>query len=286
MSEPVVSLQHISWIKDRKPILKDVTWRIEPGQHWALIGTNGSGKTSLLNIINGYLWPSRGSASVLGTDFGKASLQTMRQDIGWVSSAFLDKQLTGHPEDPVINVVLSGKYATIGSYRDYSQEDYDDARAALSHFDLLDGGYRPLQSLSQGEKQRVLLARAIIRHPRLLILDEPCTGLDVPTREAFLRSLQDLITKNTPWKSSFSYAKGHPGIQDTNTVHPPMTVIYVTHHVEEIMPWITHAMVLSKGTVVAAGEKQEILTHSVLEEAFGISLDVTWEGQRPWLHTL
>ncbi|MCL6594138.1 MAG: ATP-binding cassette domain-containing protein, partial [Alicyclobacillus sp.] len=167
---------------------------------------------------------------------------------------------SGHATESALEVVLSGKFSSIGLYDDVADADVADACALLDRFGCLYLAERPFQTLSQGEKQRVLLARAWMAQPQLLILDEPCTGLDILAREHLLQAVQVLArADNAP------------------------TLLYVTHHIEEILPVITHVLLLKAGRVVAAGEKHRILTEPLLSETFSIPVSVTWQDDRPWL---
>ncbi|MFA5865611.1 MAG: ABC transporter ATP-binding protein [Phycisphaerae bacterium] len=239
---PILDLKNIDFLRGSRMILSGVSWTIQPGQHWALLGANGSGKTTLLKIITGYEWPSEGSVSVLGQNFGQCNLPQLRKTIGWVSCA-LEHNL---PEfDTALQIVASGFEASLGLYRDFTQNEFLYARQAL---EFLGGGYfvdQPYSQLSQGEQQRVLIARALVNKPALLILDEPCSGLDPAARESFLNDLARLTRQNNA-----------------------PTLIYVTHHIEEIGPWITHVLVLKTGQTLAAGPAPEVLTSRLLSVAF------------------
>ncbi|MBB6214507.1 iron complex transport system ATP-binding protein [Anaerosolibacter carboniphilus] len=238
----VIEAKQVSVIRDSKYILKEVNWSVKAGEHWAILGLNGSGKTTLLNMINGYLFPSTGELQVLGKIFGKYDLRELRKSIGWVSTA-LQERLYG--TESVEDIVLSGKFATIGLYEHPSQEDRDFAKSLL---DRLASGHlsnRTYQSLSQGEKQRVLIARALMSSPRLLILDEPCTGLDIFAKEQLLSTIEKL-----------SYEQDAP------------TLIYVTHRTEEILPTFSHTLLLRRGQVHSSGKTAFVLTKENLCDFF------------------
>ncbi|RIV17108.1 ABC transporter ATP-binding protein [Alicyclobacillaceae bacterium I2511] len=259
----VVSLRDITWRRGKQPILTGVNWQIHPGEHWALIGRNGSGKTSLLNILTGYAWPTTGTVEVLGQAFGSVDLRELRKSIGWVSSSFLQELLSLRPTERTLDVVVSGKFASMGVYQQPSTKDRADAVTVLDWFGCSSLAGRLFASLSQGEKQRVLLARAWMGKPQLLILDEPCTGLDVPAREQVLGAIDTLAQQ-----------KDGP------------TLVYVTHHVEEVVPSFTHALVLNHGQVLACGRKNETLTGNTLTEAFSLPVEVSWQSGRPWLQVV
>jgi iron complex transport system ATP-binding protein len=253
----VVDLENVSWRREQGYILDDVSWRIEDGEHWALIGLNGSGKTTLLNMINGYIWPTRGKISVLDKRFGEYDLRELRKSIGWVSSSLQEKL---HSNEKAETIVLSGKFASIGLYEQPTEEDYEKAGSLLHNLGCDSYSTRPYQTLSQGEKQKILIARALMASPKLLILDEPCTGLDIFAREQLLTTIQRIADQpNGP------------------------TLIYVTHHVEEIVPSITHALLLKKGQVFASGTTSDVLTGAYLSDFFETTINLKWENERPWL---
>jgi iron complex transport system ATP-binding protein len=253
----IADLTGITYIRDAQAILRDISWQIARGQHWALLGANGSGKTTLLKVVTGYEWPSEGEVRVLGEHFGECNLPELRKTIGWVSSALLHQ----FPYmSRAVDVAASGLDASIGLYRDITESEWATARDALARVDLADLADRPYRLLSQGEQQRVLIARALVRQPALLILDEACAGLDPMAREHFLASLESLA------RSSQAPA-----------------MIFVTHHIEEIGPWITHVLVLKAGKVLAQGPKADILQDRVLTDAFGGQCKVTREGDRFYL---
>ncbi|GAB7387630.1 ABC transporter ATP-binding protein [Bacillaceae bacterium] len=255
--QPVIAVKDVFLRRDQRTILENITWSIFPGEHWALIGLNGSGKTSLLNMISGYLWPSKGTIQVLGRKFGECDLREVRKAIGTVSSAI---QELLHRGDHVLDVVITGKYAALTLYEGVDEEDGKKALRLLDDFGCAHLAGRPYAVLSHGEKQKVLIARALMAEPELLVLDEPCTGLDLYAREKLLQDIQNLSRK----------------------ANPP-TIIYVTHHIEEIVPAITHAMLLRDGRIVSAGPKREVLTDKNLSETFQIPVHVEWRDERPWL---
>ena len=242
MSPPVLSVLGLQVRRGDVEILRDVSWRVERGQHWVILGANGSGKTSLLSALTGYLTPTHGEVFVLGERFGHADWRELRKHIGLVSSSV--RQLMAEAE-PALESVVSGKYAVIDFWGRMTRPD---RAAALRLLRQVEGAHlagRPWQVLSQGERQRVLIARALMAKPQVLILDEPCAGLDPAAREQFLQFLQRLgRAKNAP------------------------TLVLVTHHVEEIMPVFSHLLVLKAGRVLAAGKKASALTATLLAQAF------------------
>lgn len=227
-------------------ILDGVNWRVERGQHWFILGANGSGKTSLLAALTGYLTPTDGELELLGERFGEADWRALRLHIGIVSSAI--RQLMA-PEEPALETIISGKFAMIDLWGSYTAADKRNALRLLRQIECVHLADRPWLYLSQGERQRVLIGRALMAKPKLLILDEPCAGLDPVAREHFLQFLQRLgQQRNAP------------------------TLVLVTHHVEEIMPVFTHGLILRGGGVLAAGPKKTVLNARLLTQAFGANV--------------
>src|SRR5882724_2557709 len=241
-TETILQVSNLRIERGKTVILDGVCWRILRGEHWAIIGANGSGKTSLLSALSGYLTPGGGLISVLGRDYGLSDWRELRKEIGLVSSSI--RQMMANDE-PALETVISGKYAMIDFWGRPSPADKTQARRILRQIECEHIEKRPWLVLSQGERQRVLIGRALMARPRLLILDEPCAGLDPAAREQFLNFIQRLgKTKDSP------------------------TLVLVTHHVEEIMPVFSHVLILKGGKVLASGRKAEHLTNRGLSEAF------------------
>jgi len=227
-------------------ILDNVSWRVERGQHWAILGANGSGKTSLLSALTGYLMPTAGEIFLLGQNYGQSDWRELRKKIGLVSSSV--RQMMADDE-PALETVASGKYAMIDFWGRLTRGDKNRALKILRQIECAHLAARPWRVLSQGERQRVLIGRALMAKPRVLILDEPGAGLDPAAREHFLQFLQRLgKSKNSP------------------------TLVLVTHHVEEIMPVFLHLLVLKNGKVLAAGKKSSVLNSKNLSSAFGVRM--------------
>ncbi|PTM58215.1 ABC transporter ATP-binding protein [Desmospora activa] len=256
----MIKLQQITYHRQNRRILDSIDWEVHQGEHWALIGPNGAGKTTLLNILNGYIWPSSGTVEVLGKTFGQTDLRQLRKSIGWVSSSLAEQYGRNHGRLTASQVVLSGKHASIGLYDSPSSEDTQQAEQLLETFGCQSLAHAHFHTLSQGEKQRVILARAWIAHPKLLILDEPCSGLDFPAREHLLHAI-----------GTFGNQANGP------------TILYVSHHVEEILPFISHALLLQQGQILASGPKQQILTSHNLSQLFQMKVETEWQQGRPWI---
>lgn len=249
-------MENVSFVRGRRLIVDGLSWDIHPEDNWVVLGANGSGKTTLLRLLAGYLWPTQGHITVLGEAFGHTDLRELRKKIGWVGS-FLEAQIP--PSSRPVDLIVSGKYASIGIFEDPREEDFQEGMELARRLNCSNILDLPYGVLSQGEKQRLLIARALIHKPRLLILDEPCAGLDLVAREQLLDTLE-LLGK----------AQGGPAM------------IFVTHHLQEIMPSFTHALLLRQGRCVAQGEKQEILRSELLTQTFGIPVKVNKEGDRYW----
>ncbi len=235
-------------------ILDGLSWRVARGQHWVILGANGSGKTSLLSALTGYLMPTAGEIFLLGKIYGQSDWRELRKQIGIVSSSV--RQMMADDE-PAIETVASGKYAMIDFWGRVSRAEKSQALKLLRQVECEYLAERPWRVLSQGERQRVLIGRALMAKPRVLILDEPCAGLDPAAREHFLQFIQRLgARKNSP------------------------TLVLVTHHVEEIMPVFSHLLVLKSGKVLAAGKKPAVLNSKNLSQTFGAKVKLKLKSKR------
>ena len=245
---PVVELDQISvWTPERHLILDDVTWTIRQGEQWALLGPNGSGKTTLLAIISAWRHPSSGSVRVLGRKFGESDLISLREKVGLVDPAQRTLDWLTAEE-----IVLTGSTGTIRPlWHRYGDRERARAAELLDLVGCADLAGRESRLWSQGERQRVRIARAMMTSPELLILDEPGVGLDLPAREAMLDALRTLSEE-----------------------HPTLTTILVTHHLEELPDTITNALLLGRGRVVASGTPEETLTDELVSACFGLPVRV------------
>ncbi len=243
MNAAILEVSQLTIVRDGTRILDGVDWRVDPGQHWVIVGPNGSGKTSLLSALTGYLMPTGGDIRLLGLQYGQADWRELRCHIGLVSSAL--RQMMADSE-PALFTVAGGRYAMIDFWGTPSKPDQRAARQLLNLVEAENLADREWGVLSQGERQRVLVARALMAKPRVLILDEPCAGLDPVAREHFLQFLGRLARQP----------------------HAPSLVL-VTHHVEEIIPVFSHALLLREGRVVAGGPRARVLTSVQLSRMFG-----------------
>ncbi|WP_127505508.1 ABC transporter ATP-binding protein [Actinoplanes solisilvae] len=250
----VVELQDVTFRREGKQILHGVSFTVREGEHWALLGPNGAGKSTVLGFCGALTFPTTGSVSVLGHRLGRVDLQQLRRSIGHVNPRHpLRSPLT------VRDVVLTGLHGSIETPPRivHDPADVERALALIDTFGLGGQSEERWPTLSQGERGRVLVARALINDPRLMLLDEPSTGLDVAAREQLLETI-DLLDRT----------------------HPRLASIVVTHHLEELPTSTTHALLLSAGRVVAAGPAVDVLSTSHVSAAFDHPISVTMEDGR------
>jgi iron complex transport system ATP-binding protein len=256
---PAFELRNVSYVGNGKTILDSINWTVEQGDYWALLGPNGSGKTTLLKLACGYLWPNAGG-EVRRKGRALINLPELRKSIGWVTST-LPPQIP--LREKVIRTVVSGKFAQIGYLEKFggeaSQGDYFQAEKYLAQMGCDDLCNEDFGVLSQGEQQKVLIARARMTKPYLIVLDEPCAGMDPGARENFLATLQTVGKhKRIP------------------------SLIYVTHHVEEILPLFAKTLILKEGRVLYAGATHAVLKPDILRELYGVSLHIIKRKGRHW----
>ena len=246
---PAIRLSGLSVTIDGTPIIRTLDWEVARDQRWVLVGPNGAGKTTLLRIAALRQHPSTGTVEVVGETLGRCEVHTVRKRIAYTSAAVvptLEARMTA------AQVVMTGRNAALAPWwHHYDADDRARALALLERFGAAALADHRLPTLSAGEQQRVLLARALACEPELLLLDEPTAGLDIAGREELVRYLGALAT-------------------DRGT--PP--VVMVTHHLEEVAPGFTHALALRAGTVVAAGPIEEVLVDDVLSECYGLALRI------------
>lgn len=240
-----LELVNLSVDLDGKLALNDVRWAVEQGHHAAILGPNGCGKSTLLNALLTFVPITRGELRVLGETYGKSDWRELRKRVGLVSAEATSRI---PPGDPVLKVVVSGATATFGLWDDVTPAQSAQAIELLSQLECASLAHRRFGTLSQGERQRVLIARALAAKPELLILDEPCTNLDIVAREQFLQWLQQTLSKPKP------------------------TILLVTHHAEEIVKGIDQTLLLSAGHTVASGPTDSVLTSDNLSRAYGVPL--------------
>ena len=251
----MIKLENISLdiYGSRRRILNNINWHVEDGDCWVLFGRNGSGKTKLLEIITGYNFPSEGAVTRFGKGHFGSDIRELRKRIGYISSVV--REMFSRNEK-VIDAVVSGLYASIGLYRKPAPSEIDKAASLIQKAGFGGREYDIIGHLSDGERQKILMLRALINDPDLLILDEPATGLDIIAREEFLESLTDL------------------------TKEREHSVIYVTHHVEEITPLFQKIFIIDNGECFYKGDIEEALDKDIFTSLFGRGVEVFRRGER------
>lgn len=252
---PVLEVSRLRIVREDKVILRGLDWHVEPGQHWVILGPNGSGKSSLLAALTGYFAPTSGSLSVLGETFGRSDWRELRRRIGLVGPSVAAMI---QASEPALSVVAGGVDGLINLWRRPKPATRALARRLLRLLKVSGLAARPWGHLSQGERQRVLIARALASDPALLILDESCAGLDPIARAEFLA-----MVKRLP------------------KLKPGLAIVFVTHHVEEILPTFTHVLLLRNGAALAAGKMGEVLKPAALAKLFGCKVRLT-KGRAGW----
>ncbi len=246
---PALALHDVVVVREGRTILDDINWTVEANQRWVVLGRNGCGKTTLIQLASLYLHPSRGTVEVLGKPLGRMDVRLMRRRIG-LASAALANQL--RPQLSATDVVVTAKNAALEPWwHHYEEADYQRARALLNQFGCASHAEQPFATLSSGERQRVLLARTLMGDPGLVLLDEPTAGLDLGGREELVMSLAAVAKdpSNAP-------------------------VVLVTHHLEEIPPHFTHALLMGNGRVQVAGPLAEVITSETVSECFEVAVQV------------
>ncbi len=257
---PALELRAVSYVGDGgKRIVHSINWTVQPGEHWAILGPNGSGKTTLLKLACGYLWPNAGG-EIYRRGRTLVNLRELRKSIGWVTST-LAAEIPGW--EKVIRTVVSGKFAQIGLLEgfggDATKADFRMAARYLEQMGCAHLRDQDFGTLSQGEQQKVLIARALMTKPYLVVLDEPCAGMDPGARENFLATLRKVgAQKKIP------------------------SLIYVTHHIEEILPLFRKTLVLREGKVLYTGWTRNVLKANVLEQLYGAPLSLIRRKGRFW----
>lgn len=254
-SQPVIDLVDVVVRRGTKNILEKINWQVTANQRWVIMGPNGAGKTTLMQICTGYIHPTSGTAKILDEQLGQTDVRELRSRIG-LSSAALNSYLP--PEETVFNSVLTGAYGVTGRWRErYEEMDFARTNSLLDNWGLTDLANRTVGTLSEGERKRVHIARALMADPEILILDEPAAGLDVAGREDLVARLGALAAdERSP------------------------CLILVTHHVEEIPPNFTHGLLLSDAKVSKIGLVQEVIASEPMSVAFKTALDVEFGDDR------
>jgi len=243
----IIKLKNVSCKAGMKYLLRDINWNVMKGEHWVVFGMNGSGKTTLLSIIAGFKHFSEGTVSILGQEYNNENILEIRKRIGWVSSSFFDKYYT---QESALHIVLSGLNGTLGLDDKITLEDVKLAKELLIKLNLGDKINRTFDTFSKGERQNILIARALISRPEILILDEPCTGLDVYNRSLLFQTIEGLSEEKN------------------------LTIIYVTHYIEEIIPLFDNMLLLKNGHIFSKGKTEQLITKEIFDEFLGYPVDI------------
>lgn len=249
----IIDLQDVSYRKNGKTILDNVNWQVEAGEHWIILGLNGSGKTTLLNLINGYIFPAfGGKANVLGYEFGSCPIADLRKHIGWISNS-LSQNIP--VSDTPLEIILSGKFASIGLWEKVSDTDIKQAEDVLEKLGIMKLRDRTYGSLSQGEKQKVIIGRALISDPDIIIFDEACNGLDIFAKKDLYGLIETLA-------------------QDQKSI------FFVTHNTDEILPMFNKALLIKEGKVHSKGNLKDVIQQENLQDFYGSDVDVFERNDR------
>lgn len=259
MNEALIDLKNLSCQAGYQYLLRDINWQVRPGEQWVVFGQNGCGKTTLLSIVAGYKGYSSGELRIFGQSYTPENILKLRKRIGWISSSFFDKC---YSTEAVLDIVLSGLSGTLGLQFAIENADIITARRLLIELGLGDKILSPFDLLSKGERQQVLIARAFIARPELLILDEPGTGLDALAREKLLATIQALARS-----------------QET-------TIIYVTHYPEEILPCFDKCLLLRNSAIYRLGGTEALFTSEIMSDFFNYPVLVSRDTDKRYHFTI
>lgn len=251
----VIDMRGVSVVRDGRAILAPMDWQVELDERWIVMGPNGAGKTTLMRLASAGMFPSTGTVTLVGEQLGKVNLRDLRPSIGMSSSAFAHRVPN---DEKVSDIVISAGYDVLGRWREeYDEMDFDRAVEILESVGAMHIADQRWGTLSEGERKRTLIARALMTDPELLLLDEPGAGLDLGGREDLVELLANLAADpNSP------------------------AIVMVTHHVEEIPPGFTHGLLLDEGEVVAQGLLDDIMTSENLSAAFHQPIEMTSDEGR------
>jgi iron complex transport system ATP-binding protein len=254
---PAVALRGVTVRRDGVPVLDGIDWQVERGERWVVLGPNGSGKTTMLQVAGARLWPTSGRVEVLGSELGRVDVRTLRPRVALVSGA-VTRQLRA--DVTAREVVASGRYGALETWwNTYGAADWEKADQLLAQGGVAGVADRSFGVISEGERQQVLLARALMSDPELVLLDEPFAGLDLGARERLLLRLRALAS-------------------DADS--PP--AVLVTHHCEEIPPSFTHGGLMRGGRLIAAGPLAEVITSQHVSACFDVAVTVGCSDGRWW----
>ena len=252
-TSPIIEVKNLSCKAGYRYLLQNINWTVNEGEHWVVFGMNGCGKTTLLSIIAGFNAATHGELKVFDEEYTQENILDFRRRIGWVSSSFFDKNLT---QESALDIVLSGKFGTLGLGYDITNQDVIKAQNLLQELRLGDKVNCPFHLMSKGERQNVLIARAFMGDPEILVLDEPGTGLDVFAREYMLSTIDELAKKSN------------------------MTIIYVTHYTEEILDVFDNCMLMRDGCIYQQGNTKELFTEENMSKFLQYPVTIEQNGDR------
>jgi iron complex transport system ATP-binding protein len=254
---PVIALRGVAVRREGTVVLDGVDWEVHPGERWVILGPNGSGKTTVLAVAGARLWPSAGTVEILGARLGRVDVRTLRPRIALVSGS-VTRSLRA--DLPARDVVVSGRDGALETWwHTYSAEDWARADQLLDEAGVGPVAPRPFGVISEGERQQVLLARALMARPELLLLDEPAAGLDLGARERLISRL---------------------GVLAEDPASP--TMVLVTHHCEEIPRGFTHAGLVRQGRLITVGTLEEVVTSEHVSACFDVPVSVGRDDGRWW----
>lgn len=243
----MIQIQNLSYLRNDESILNQINLEILPGQHWIILGRNGAGKTTLINLLYGYIWPSSGKITVFGTEYGTEPLRPIQEQIGILQSNqqsnLLQRNLT------TLEILISGLHSNLGIYREITDKDIATAETLLEQNELSHLKDRNFQILSSGEKSKILLLRSIIRKPKVLILDEPTSSLDIKACYEFFKLLEKIIVKQN------------------------VTCVQIVHRLEDIPKYFTHIAMMKKGEILYSGKIDSTLNLQNLSNLYDLPQD-------------
>ncbi|MEE0435601.1 MAG: ATP-binding cassette domain-containing protein [Peptococcaceae bacterium] len=252
MSDTIVKTSNLCLQSGKRFLLRDINWEVKRGDHWLIFGMNGSGKTTLLSMVAGFKCPTSGYLEVFGQPYTNENVFSLRRRIGWVSSSFFDVY---YNKEPALDIVLSGLFGTFGVRGCVSDQDIRLAKHLLRELRLGGKINMPFYLMSKGERQNVLIARALITRPDILVLDEPSMGLDIYAREYLLNTVRALAEEQA------------------------VTILYVTHYPEDIQPFMNKTLLLRHGQVFAQGDTREMMTSLQLSDFMQEQITVHGDAQ-------
>lgn len=241
MQETIIKAENLCCKAGKHYLLYNINWTVQAGEHWLVFGKNGCGKTTLLSCLAGFRPITSGRLTVLGESYGAENIFALRRKVGWVSSSFFDNYFRN---ETALQIVLSGLFGTFGIDYDVRDQDIRDAKALLRELHMEHKMKQPFCTMSKGERQNILLARAFISKPKLLLLDEPGTGLDIDAREYMMAAVAALAAQGKT------------------------TVLYVTHYPEEVQPFMNKTILLQNGRSYAQGDTEKIMSQEMLSSFF------------------